>query len=143
MISHGIQEPVPTALGRVLRRAVLDHARSEPRRVYPPLLHVGRPDAEETAFPGSLEVAGDEALRVAVLEAMLVRVGPLPGTPLVWLTRRGDLALEDVDAAWSAAARRTSAELASPIDFVVVNRRAWRDPVTGVGREWRRLRPRR
>ncbi len=56
--------------------------------------------------------------------------------------RLGDLALQDVDLAWLAAARAAYAEAELPLVMVVVSRTAWRDPRSGVGRSWRRLRVR-
>jgi hypothetical protein len=47
---EGIHEPVPHALGVVLRRAALDHGRAEHRRGFPPLLHVGFPGGAEEVF---------------------------------------------------------------------------------------------
>ena len=136
-----VVDPVPDALARLLRRAVLDHGRSESRRVFPPVVHVG--------VPGLVRVAvelGDHpldlALRTDALEAMVRRTRRPGPAPLVWLTRRGGLEVADVDLAWLAAARTASAELGRPLPLVVVTRRGWRDPGTGVGRTWVRLRER-
>ncbi len=147
-----IEEPVEKALAQLLRSAVLWHVRSEGRRKHPPLMHAGIPGATETAFPAAGPDPTDHPLRVEVVLAMLRRVGALPdpddppgpGTPaeapLLWLTRTGDLDLQDVDAHWLAAVCAATGELDRPLHFVLVNRRAWRDPRTGVGRTWRRLR---
>jgi hypothetical protein len=59
---------------------------------------------------------------------------------LVWLTRSGPLELADIDVDWFAAARHAFAEAGAPLHFAVVNRHGWRDPATGSGRQWRRLR---
>lgn len=149
--------PVRAARARLLRQAVLQHARTEHRRQFPALLHVGRPDGSETVRPAAPEEDGDSdlALRVEVLAAMLRRVGALPDPddvaapspglsgPLVWLTRRGVLELEDVDAAWLSATRAAAAELGvEDLALVVVTRDGWWEPVTGSGRRWRRLRVR-
>jgi hypothetical protein len=61
---------------------------------------------------------------------------------LVWLTRPGDLALQDLDAAWLAATRAAGAEAGLPLTMVVVTRHGWRDPRSGAGRTWKRLRAR-
>jgi hypothetical protein len=49
--------------------------------------------------------------------------------------------VQDVDARWLAAARASYAEAGLPLTFVVVNRRGWRDPRSGLGRTWARVRP--
>jgi hypothetical protein len=141
--SEGIHEPVPRALGAVLRRAALDHARAEHRRGYPPLLHVGVPGGAEEVFalvPGD---PTDHAIRADVLAAMLHGARRVRGAvPLVWLTRAGPLDLQDVDAAWLAAARTAAAEAGVELAMVVVTRHGWVDPRSGVRRQWKRLRQR-
>lgn len=145
---------VPVGRARLLRAAVVQLVRAEKRRHFPALLHVGEPGGAETARPAR-EALDDHALRVEVLAAMLRRVGSLtdpadpgnappgPADPLVWLTRTGPLQLQDVDAAWGAAARAAGAELGlGTLTVVVVTRTGWWDPVTGSGRRWRRVRPR-
>ena len=140
---EGIHEPVPRALGVVLRRAALDHARAEHRRGFPPLLHVGFPGGAEEVFaiaPGDPE---DHAIRADVLAAMLQRVRRAAGAvPLVWLTRAGPLELQDVDAAWLSAARTATAEAGVTLTMVVVTRHGWVDPRSLVRRQWKRLRER-
>jgi hypothetical protein len=138
----GIVEPVPDALHLVLRRAVLDLVEGERRRQFPPVLHVGRPGGPEATFEPDPDEAADQALRVDVVEALVRRMRRGPEPPLVWLTRPGALEIQDVDLHWLAAAAAASAELGVALRMVVVNRRSWRDPRTGVGREWQRLRPR-
>jgi hypothetical protein len=61
---------------------------------------------------------------------------------MVWLTRAGPLDLQDVDAAWLAAARIATAEAGVSLTMVVVTRHGWLDPRSGVRREWKRLRQR-
>jgi hypothetical protein len=138
--AEGLQEPVPRDLRALLRRAVLDHAVSERRRHYFPLLRVGRPGGASSVFAVRPDETADHALRADVVAAMLRRTRAPEGTPLVWLTRAGDLDLQDVDAAWLAAARTAYAEAGAPLTMVVVNRRGWRDPRSGVGHVWSRLR---
>ncbi|WP_346386017.1 hypothetical protein [Nocardioides sp.] len=137
----GIREPVPRHLHALLRRAALDHAVSERRKVYLPLIHVGLPGRQETVFAVRPEELGDHALRADLIAAMLRRVRG-DRTPIVWLTRTGSLELQDVDAQWLAGARTAYAETGAPLTMVVVNRRGWRDPRSGVGRTWSRLRAR-
>ena len=147
-MSDGLQAPLGAAQARLLRRAVLDHVRAEPRRVHPPLLHVGRPGGPETVFPADDPGVADHHLRTEVLQAMLRRVGALeedqaPTPPLIWITRHGPQDLQDVDAVWLATARSATAELGLPLTMVVVDRHGWRDPRSGLERRWRRLRARR
>ncbi|MDN4163101.1 hypothetical protein [Nocardioides abyssi] len=139
----GVPGPVPARLDRLLRRAVLDHARSERRRVHLPLVHVGVPGGVERVLAVRPEDRFDHALRadaVAAMRAATRRDGA--DEPLVWLTRTGELDLQDVDAAWLAAACTAYAEAGAPLVMVVANRRGWRDPRSGAGRTWQRLRER-
>lgn len=142
---EGIREPVPRAVHALLRRAVLDHALSERRKIHLPLLHVGVPGGPGTVFAVHGDEHRDHALRADVVAAMLNRTGEVAApdhVPLVWLTRAGELDLQDVDAQWLASARAAYAEAGAQLTFVVVNRRAWRDPRSDVTREWKRLRQR-
>jgi hypothetical protein len=136
----GLTEPLERSLDRLLRRAVLDHATGERRRAHLPLLHVGEPGGRHLVFPVRPDEPADHALRTDIVAALRHRAGV--DRPLVWLTRPGDLSLQDVDARWLAGARQAYAEAAAPLVFVVVNRHGWRDPRSGVGRSWQRLRPR-
>lgn len=136
----GITEPVPRLLQRVLRSAVLDHVRSEPRRTHPPVLHVGFPGRAAGRFEVRPDDVLDHALRVEVVEAMTRSCLERGVVPLLWLTRPVDG--HDVeDLAWAAAVAAAAGELGVTLDLVVVTRRWWRDPRTGVGRTWKRLRP--
>ena len=140
---EGIHEPVPHALGVVLRRAALDHGRAEHRRGFPPLLHVGFPGGAEEVFAIAPGDPADHAIRADVLAAMLQRVRHAAGAvPLVWLTRAGPLVLQDVDAAWLSAARTATAEAGVTLTMVVVTRHGWVDPRSLVRRQWKRLRER-
>ena len=139
---EGIHEPLSPQVHATLRRAVLDHARSERRRTFAPLLHVGSPGGVQAVFALGADEPADHALRTDVLAALLRRTA-LPGrSPLVWLTRPGDLDLQDVDAAWLAAARSACAEADLWLTMVVVTRQGWRDPRSGASRTWKRLRAR-
>lgn len=144
-MSAGITEPEPRLLQTLLRRAVLEHAGSERRRVFPAVLHVGTPGGTSTSFEITADEPTDHALRVDVVEAMLRRVRrrAVDSTlTLAWLTRPGRLDPQDVDLWWLAAVRSAAAELDLALPMVVVNRTSWRDPATGATREWRRLRER-
>lgn len=142
---EGIREPVPRLVHALLRRAVLDHALSERRKIHLPLLHVGVPGGQVTVFAVRDDDQSDHALRADVVAAMLSRTSEAAApdhVPLVWLTRAGELDLQDVDAQWLASARAAYAEAGASLTFVVVNRRGWRDPRSEVMREWKRLRKR-
>lgn len=128
---------------------MLEHAVTERRRSHLPILHVGIPGRPHLLFAITPDEPTDHALRadvVAAMRARQLRSAPGAGEPgqrevvLVWLTRSGPLELADVDAAWFAAARHAFAEAGAPLHFAVVNRHGWRDPATGGGRQWRRLR---
>jgi hypothetical protein len=136
-----IREPVDRAVQRLLRRAVLDHASSEHRKVFPPVLHVGLPGGRARRF--EIDEVLDHALRVDVVEAMLRPAVERGVVPMLWLTRRGAEGRHDVDGRWSAAVHAAGGELGLALGLVVVTRRGWHDPRTGVGRTWKRIRDRR
>ncbi len=137
---EGLVEPLPAPLAASLRRAVLDHALSERRRHFTPALHVGTPGGPQAVLALERGERLDHSLRCDMVAALLARASRESPDPLVWLTRGGDLELQDVDALWLAAARAASAEVGSPLTLVVVNRHGWHDPRSGLGRQWRRLR---
>jgi hypothetical protein len=143
-----IEDPLPRAAQALLRRLVLEHVTTEHRRTFPSVLHVGRPGRPESAALTEPAVRGrapandalDDAQRCDVLEAVLRRSPD--DDVLTWLTRPGALDLQDADAAWARAVSAVTAETGRPLRFVVVTRKGWRDPRSGVGREWRRIRQR-
>jgi hypothetical protein len=137
----GLTEPVAPRLAALLRRAVLEHATSEPRRHFPARLHVGTPGGAQRVLALGTEPT-DHSLRTDVVAAMLSRAPSYDGGPVVWLTRPGELDLQDVDAQWLSAALAATAEAARPLTLVVVNRHGWRDPRSGLSRHWKRLRRR-
>lgn len=140
-MAEGLHEPLSPAMHRVLRRAVLDHARAEHRRSFLPLVHVGVPGRRETVFAVRPDEPTDHALRTDVVSAMAHRVRRQEAAaPMVWLTRRHSLEAQDIDLSWLAAARASYGELGLPLLMVVVNRHGWRDPRTGSFRTWHRLR---
>lgn len=139
-MTEGLQEPLSAPLHRLLRRAVLEHASSERRRVFLPLLHVGVPGGVEAVFAVRDDDPSDHALRCDVVAAMVRRARRPGPAPMVWLTRAGDLETQDVDAAWLASARAAFGELGLPLLMVLVTRHGWRDPRSGAQRTWRRLR---
>jgi len=135
---QGLTRPLERDLEQMLRHVVLAHATAERRRRYPAILHVGDPRTRELVFPLTERI--DDALGADIVAAMRSRV-PRP-RPAVWLTRPGDLTLQDIDAQWLRSARRAYAEAGVPLVYVVANRHGWFDPRTGLRREWRRLRDR-
>jgi hypothetical protein len=136
---EGLREPLSEHTRALLRRAVLEHAARERRRVYPPVLHVGVPGDGVASLAVLAAEPTDPGLRTDVVAALRVHAGVRPDQ-LVWLTRSGGLELQDVDAHWLAATRAAYDEAAVPVAFVVVNRRGWRDPRSGLGRTWARVR---
>jgi hypothetical protein len=136
---EGLSEPLPRRTRALLRRAVLEHAAGERRRVHPPVLHVGVPGERVVALDLPTSEPTDPGLRADLVAALRVRaaVGP---DPLVWLTRCGGLELQDVDARWLTAARAAYDEAGQLLTFVVVNRHGWRDPRSGLSRTWVRVR---
>jgi len=141
---EGLHEPLDAQTRALLRRAVLGHAATERRRVHPPALHVGLPGGLVADLVLDPTEAADPGLCADVVAAMRVRTRTDGSSaPMVWLTRTGDLGLQDVDARWLSAARSAYAEAEAALVLVVVTRRGWRDPRSGLTRTWVRLRPRR
>ena len=138
----GLTEPLPAAQAAVLRRLVLAFKAAERRRVFAPVLHVGDPVGAHVAHGVRGTETLDADLRVEVVGALLCRARADAPAPWVWLTRPGELTWHDVDVEWLAAARTAYAEAAVPLTLVVVTRRGWYDPRSGLRREWRRLRQR-
>ncbi|ANH40044.1 hypothetical protein I601_3638 [Nocardioides dokdonensis FR1436] len=137
---EGLQEPLPRGLELRLRGLVLAHVSSRPARRHPTVVHVGGDDGDELVFACSPGDPDDQGVRTDVLLALLARA--TGSDPWVWITRPGGLATQDDDARWLAAARAAAGELGRPLVLVLVDRHGWRDPRSGVGRAWRRLRPR-
>lgn len=142
-VRPGITEPVPRPLQKLLRQAVLDHATAEPRRAHPPVLHVGVPGRRSRRFTLAPADELDHALRTDIVEAMLRPSVDRGVVPLIWLTRRVlDRPEVEEDHRWAAAVGTAGGELGLLLDLVVVTRRSWHDPRTGVGRDWKRVRDR-
>ena len=110
----GLDEPLTPAPLAVLRRAVFDHAATERRRVYPPLLHVGWPGLRAEVFAARSEDRLDPALRCDVVAALVrgarLQAPTASAVPLAWMTRSGPLEREDLDVAWHTATARAGAE---------------------------------
>lgn len=124
---------------RRARAAVLDLARSEVRRRHPTLLRVGDPCGDVDVVAEDPE--WDHALRTDLLTALLWR--RREDDPLVWLTRTGTLAWQDVDQRWYAAFLASREEVGIDARLLVVTRHGWHDPSCGATRTWRRIRDRR
>jgi hypothetical protein len=136
-----VREPIDPERRRLLRRAVLEHVRSHPGRAFPPVVHVGTPGGVVRRFTVRRDEPTDHALRADIVAAMLGRRADAPPQwPWVWLTRPGELALHDLDVAWLSAAASAYTEAGADLTMVVVNRRGWRDPRSGAGQTWVRLR---
>jgi hypothetical protein len=140
LVIGSVGEPVSPADQARLRRLVLEHKAEERRRHFPAVLHLGGPGRPESGRVDESAASLDHALRCDVLEAMLrrARAGPL----MTWLTRPGDLEVQDVDLAWLRAVATVNAETGRALPYVVVTRDGWRDLASGAGRTWRRVRER-
>ena len=137
-----VSAPITRTEHSVFRAAVIEFKESAPRGRVPVSLQVGVPGravARHVVERGQLL---DQALRTDIAAALLQQTSGAWKQRWAWLTRGGSLALHDADAAWSAAWYAACAESAVEVPFVVVTRTGWRDPRTGVQREWTRLRRR-
>jgi hypothetical protein len=130
-------DPVPARDRRLLREAVLDLATTEHRHHFPPVLHVGTPGGPTVTVTD--DRVWDHGLRTELVGAVL---RSLEDPAWVWVSRVGPLSLQDVDVAWLGATVTAADERGSDPAFVVVTRHGWRDPRSGVGQEWRRIRRR-
>jgi hypothetical protein len=138
-------EPLSRADLALLRRLVLEHKSAERRLRFPPVLHLGAPGGPVVGRVVEDSANDlDHALRCDLVEAMLKRTGTLArDRPLMtWLTRPGPLDVQDVDLAWLRAVATVNGETERDLAYVVVTRDGWRDPRTGAGRTWLRLRQR-
>lgn len=136
---EGLSEPLSPRTEARLRLAVRVHAARERRRVHPPVVYAGVPGGRVARLGLAAVEPTDPGLRTDLVAALRAQAGA-GADGLVWLARPGALDLQDVDALWLAAARAAHAEAQLPLTFVVVNRRGWRDPRSGVGRSWARVR---
>jgi hypothetical protein len=105
---EGVQAPVERAVARALRRAVVDHAGSQPGRTHAPALRVGVPGERvvHLDLAGDVAAAGclDRGLAVDVVAAMCARaLRARPGEQVLWThacragAHRADLADQDDD----------------------------------------------
>jgi len=140
----GLTEPLGADRAKALRRLVLAFKAAEHRRVFEPVLHLASPGGLRASYDIGRDEVMDPTLRTDVVAALLLRARTDTDTdpPLVWMTRRGELAWHDVDASWLTAADAAYSEAGLPLTMVVVTRLGWYDPRSGVRRQWRRLRER-
>lgn len=134
---------VPEAPYAAMRAAVLAFKASEPRRIFPPVVHVGTPGGRAASFADLPADRLDHGLRTEVMAALLSRALVHDRRPVTWLTRPGGVETHDADLTWLAAARAAYGEAGVPLAMAVVTRDGWRDPRTGRGATWKRLRDRR
>jgi hypothetical protein len=137
---HVLQAPVDRHTHVVLRAATVELVESESRRRFPTSLHAGLPG--RSARHVDEPPARDAGMRADVVLALLRSSAALAPRPSLWLTRPGELSPHDEDLRWLGPATWAAQALGMPVGLVVVTRRGWFDPVSGVRREWRRLRPR-
>ena len=141
-----LQAPITRELHVALREAVAELRARERRRHFPVTVRMGVAGGPSWEVVEPADEHVDHGLRTDVAAALLHRcrvsgVAGAAGAPvLAWVTRPGDLAVQDPDLAWAGAVRAALAEAGAVGDFVVVTHHGWRDPVSGVGRQWRRLR---
>ena len=140
--SMPVTAPITRTHHVVFRSAVLSFKESAPRGRTPVALHVGVPDGSNECHVVRPGQGLDQALRTDIAAALLQRTAAQSPHRWAWLTRVGTLALHDADVLWSAAWYAACAEADVDVPLVVVTRAGWRDPRTGVGREWTRLRRR-
>lgn len=137
-----LSAPITRTEHSALRAAVIDFKEATPRGRAPVSLHVGVPGRAVARHVVERGQPLDQALRTDISAALLQRTAAAHGHRWAWLTRTGSLALHDADVAWSAAWYAACAEAGVDVPFVVVTRTGWRDPRSGVLREWSRLRRR-
>lgn len=134
-------DPVSAAERTRWRAAVLD-LRSDVRRVFAPLLHAGTPGGLAATYAVRSDPHLDAGLRADLARVLIERTRRADAPAAFWLTRPGMLDLHDLDAQWLAAVVRACREAGVDDTFVVVTREGWRDPRSGAGCTWKRLRPR-
>ncbi|GAA5130448.1 hypothetical protein GCM10023339_60880 [Alloalcanivorax gelatiniphagus] len=135
---HVLQAPVDRHTHLVLRAATVELVEAEPRRRFPTALHAGLPGRSVRHVDAP--VLPDAGLRADVVLALLRTATSLTPRPWLWLTRPGELSPHDDDLRWLGPSTWAAQALGLPVGLVVVTRRGWFDPVSGVRREWRRLR---
>ncbi len=135
-----LQAPIERRTHDVLRAAVLELIETESRRRFPITLHAGLPGRSASHL--QTESVTDPGLRADVALTLIHHVTTWVPHPYVWITRPGELSVHDEDLTWLGPVLWAAASLGRDVGLVVVTRRGWFDPMSGVCREWRRLRRR-
>jgi hypothetical protein len=119
-------------------RALVDAAGT--RRAIPTTCHVGHPGGDQSRFPH--RVVDEPSLRADLVERAIDGLRETDRA-CAWVSRGGELELNDADAEWLAATRIAFGRhgLVLPA-FFVVNRHGWVDLVSGERRQWTRVRSR-
>lgn len=104
------------------------------------VLQVGIPSGPTRELELQPDDRMDHALRVEIVQAMARSCLEQDRVPLSWLTRPA-VGPDEGDLEWAAAVGAAGAELGVRLDLVVITRRSWHDPRSGVGRSWTRIRP--
>jgi hypothetical protein len=150
-----LEDPVPVAVHRALRGAVLDLKTRHRTLSFPPEIQVSRSQTPTGRWIGVHEVTGNglsahRSLAVAGLEVDVMRalvpqpseVWPHNQETWIWLARPGALAWHDLDAVWLAAATLAHEEAGLEFTMAVITKQGWYDPRSGCSRSWKRLRVR-
>jgi hypothetical protein len=135
-----LRAPIDRHTHVALRSAVLELVEGEHRRRFPAALHAGVPGRSVVHLEDP--PLADAGARADLVLALVVRARAMVPRPVVWLTRSGELSTHDDDLRWLGPVAWACSSIGEPVGLVVVTRRGWFDPVSGVRREWRRLRPR-
>ena len=139
--SHlALRAPIDRRTHQVLRAAVLELVKSEPRRRFPVVLHAGVPGRSVRHVEDP--PLADAGARADVALALVRRARAMSPESFVWLTRAGHPSTHDVDLRWLGPVSWACSSMGERTGLVVVTRRGWFDPVSDVRREWRRLRRR-
>lgn len=127
-----------------LRLTVHQFRRSNRRRVFPPVLHVGALTGPAVHWPLEDDSpAPDAGLRAEIASALLSRALLDHDRPAWWLTRVGVPEPHDLDLAWAPVLDRVSAEAGiEPRCIVVVTKAGWFEPLGDDRATWTRLRVR-
>ena len=110
------------------------------RRAIPTTCHIGHPGGAQSRFPHGL--VDDPSLRADLVERAIDGLRETDRA-CAWVSRGGELELNDADAEWLAASWSAFGRhgLVLPA-FFVVNRNGWVDLVSGERRQWTRVRNR-
>ena len=127
-------ELVPAAMTREMRRLNDSMGRT---RVFGRALHLGEPGGSLVSIPDHPWY--DDGMRIDLVDRALS--GLDSPECLVWVTRPGELAAEDGDWRWLAAARPVLADHGQPLDhFHVVTRHGWHELLSGRQVWWPKVR---